>query len=123
MRIKPEQLASQLAKDLKPLYCVYGDEPLLVLEAADQIRRAVRAQGYTEREIYQVEGRFNWQTLLNAGDNLSLFSDRRLVDIRIPSGKPGIDGGKALQSYCAALPADTITLITLPKLDRQATAA
>ncbi|MDR3392608.1 MAG: DNA polymerase III subunit delta [Sulfuriferula sp.] len=123
MRIKPEQLASHLAKGLKPLYCIYGDEPLLVLEAADQIRHAARAQGYTEREIYQVEGRFNWQTLLNAGDNLSLFSDRRLVDIRIPSGKPGADGGKALQSYSANLPADTVTLITLPKLDRQTTSA
>lgn len=123
MRIKPEQLAAHLAKDLKPLYCVYGDEPLLVLEAADQIRQAARAQGYSEREIYQVEGRFNWQTLLDSGNNLSLFSSRRLVDMRIPSGKPGVDGGKALQSYCAALPADSVTLITLPKLDRQATAA
>lgn len=123
MRIKPDQLTSHLAKGLKPLYCVYGDEPLLVLETADQIRQAGRSQGYGEREIYQVEGRFNWQTLLSAGDTLSLFSDRRLVDIRIPSGKPGLDGGKALQSYCASLPADTLTLITLPKLDRQATAA
>ena len=123
MRVKPEQLAAHLAKDLKPLYCVYGDEPLLVLEAADQIRQAARAQGYSEREIYQVEGRFNWQTLLDSGNNLSLFSSRRLVDMRIPSGKPGVDGGKALQGYCAALPADSVTLITLPKLDRQATAA
>jgi DNA polymerase III subunit delta len=123
MRIKPEQLASHLAKGLKPLYCIYGDEPLLILEAADQIRHTARAQGYTEREIYQVEGRFNWQTLLNAGDNLSLFSDRRFVDIRIPSGKPGADGGKALQNYSANLPADTVTLITLPKLDRQTTSA
>lgn len=123
MRIKPEQLASHLAKDLKPLYCVYGDEPLLVLEAADQIRQAARAQGYNEREIYQIEGRFNWQTLLDSGNNLSLFSSRRLLDMRIPSGKPGVDGSKALQNYCADLPADSVTLITLPKLDRQATAA
>lgn len=123
MRIKPEQLASHLAKDLKPLYCVYGDEPLLVLEAADQIRQAARTQGYSEREIYQIEGRFNWQTLLDSGNNLSLFSSRRLLDMRIPSGKPGVDGSKALQNYCADLPADSVTLITLPKLDRQATAA
>lgn len=123
MRIKPEQLASHLGKDLKPLYCVYGEEPLLVQEAVDQIRQAARLRGYTEREIHQIEARYNWQTLLNAGDNLSLFGDRRLVDIRIPSGKPGLDGGKALQAYCAALPADTLTLITLPKLDRQTMAA
>lgn len=123
MRIKPEQLAAHLSKPLQPLYCVYGDEPLLVLEAVDRIRLAARAQAYTEREIHQVEGRFNWSSLLNIGSNLSLFGDRRLIELRIPSGKPGTEGSKALQSYCAALPADTITLVTLPKLDRTSTAA
>ena len=123
MRLKPEQLAAHLAKDLRPLYCIYGDEPLLILEAADQIRHAARLQGYTERETHQVEGRYNWQNLLNSGDNLSLFGDRRFIDIRIPSGKPGIEGSKALVSYCSALPGDSVNLITLPKLDRQATNA
>ena len=123
MRVKPEQLAAQLAKPLRPLYCVHGDEPLLVLEAADQIRLAARTQGYTEREIHLVEGRFDWSGLVNIGSNLSLFADRRLIDIRIPSGKPGTDGSKALQNYCAALPLDTVTLITLPKLDRSSSSA
>ena len=123
MRLKPEQLAAHLAKPLRPLYCVHGDEPLLVLEAVDQIRLAARQQGYTEREIHHVEGRFDWSGLVNIGSNLSLFADRRLIDIRIPSGKPGTDGSKALQNYCAALPLDTVTLITLPKLDRSSSSA
>ncbi|MHB1677311.1 MAG: DNA polymerase III subunit delta [Sulfuriferula sp.] len=123
MRIKPEQLATHLAKNLRPLYCVYGDEPLLVLESADQIRSAARAQGYLEREIHQIEGRFNWQNLLATGNNLSLFGDCRFIELRIPSGKPGNEGSKALQNYCAALPADSVTLITLPKLDRATVAA
>jgi DNA polymerase-3 subunit delta len=123
MRVKPEQLAAHLSKAIQPLYCLYGDEPLLILEAADQIRLAARQQGYTERETHQVEGRYNWQNLLNSGDNMSLFGDRRFIDIRIPSGKPGIEGGKALTTYTAALPSDSVTLITLPKLDKQTTNA
>ena len=123
MRLKPEQLVPHLAKALHPLYCVYGDEPLLVLESADLIRTAAREQGYREREIHQAEGRFNWQNLLHIGNNLSLFGERRFLELRIPSGKPGNDGSKVLQAYCAALPADSVTLITLPKLDRTASAA
>lgn len=123
MRIKPEQLVPHLAKDLQPLYCIYGDEPLLILESADRIRKAARDRGYQEREIHQAEGRFNWQNLLQIGNNLSLFGDRRFIELRIPSGKPGNDGSKVLQAYCTALPADSVTLITLPKLDRTAVAA
>ena len=123
MRVKAEQLAQHLARALQPLYTVYGDEPLLALEAADMVRASARSAGYSEREVHTVEARFNWNDLLTAGDNLSLFGSLRLSDIRIPSGKPGLEGGKALQAYCARLPADTITLITLPKLDRQSTNA
>ncbi|MHB8849317.1 MAG: DNA polymerase III subunit delta [Burkholderiales bacterium] len=123
MRIKPEQLARHLAKDLQPLYCIYGDEPLLILESADLIRQAARERGYQEREIHQAEGRFNWQNLLQIGNNLSLFGDRRFIELRIPSGKPGNDGSKVLQAYCTALPANSVTLITLPKLDRTTVAA
>lgn len=123
MRIKPEQLAAHLSRGIQPLYTVYGDEPLLALEAADLIRAAARQSGYSEREVYSVEARFHWNELLTAGDNFSLFGNRRLADLRIPSGKPGLEGGKALQAYCARLPPDTVTLISLPKLDRQATAS
>lgn len=118
MRIKPEQLAAHLKQEVAPLYLVFGDEPLLALEAADAIRAAARAQGYGEREVFTVESGFNWQTLLASGSNLSLFAERRIAELRIPTGKPGTEGGKAIEQYCASLPPDTLTLVTCPKLDK-----
>ncbi len=100
---------------------VYGDEPLTAIEAADSLRAAARAAGYTERSVYTVQGRYNWNAIFAGGDNLSLFAERRLIEIHIPSGKPGIDGAKALDTYANTLPADTLTLITLPGLDWKAT--
>lgn len=120
MNLKPEQLPQHLQGKLAPLYVVHGDEPLLVLEAADRIRVAARKSGYAEREIFTVETGFSWANLLFAGNSMSLFGSQRLLDIRIPSGKPGIEGGKAIQQFCKDLPPDTVTLITLPKLERQA---
>jgi len=118
MRVKPEQLAAHLQRDLSPLYTVFGDEPLLALEAVDAIRAAARSRGYSERELFTVEAHFNWQNLLASGNNLSLFAEQRILEIRIPSGKPGIEGGKALEQRCAKLPPDTIMLVSLPKLDK-----
>jgi len=123
MQIKPDQLAAHLAKGLRPLYTVWGDEPLLAQEAGDAIRGAARAAGYGERQVHTVAGaHFDWSGLLGAAMALSLFSDRQLIEIRIPSGKPGKDGSDALQRYCEALgqPAgdDVVTLVQLPKLDR-----
>ena len=99
---------------------VVGDEPLAAQEAADAIRAAARAAGHSERNVYTVQGRYNWQGIFAGGDNLSLFAERRLTEIRIPSGKPGVDGAKALEAYAAKLPADTLTLISLPGLDWKA---
>lgn len=123
MRIKLEQLPQQLQKQITPLYTLSGNEPLLILEAADSIRTHARQQGYTERELFTVDQHFDWAELLNAGHNLSLFGERRILDIRIPTGKPGREGGKALEAYCAALPPDTVTLITLPRIDKQGQAS
>ena len=109
------------AKGLSRLYVVYGDEPLTAIEAADSLRVAARAAGYTERSVYAVQGRYNWDAIFAGGDNLSLFAERRLLEIHIPSGKPGVEGAKALDTYVNALPADTLTLITLPGLDWKAT--
>ena len=117
MQLKGEQLAGHLERELRPLYVLYGDEPLLVLEAADAIRAKARQQGYTEREVLTVLPGFDWGQLLAAGGNLSLFGDRKLIDLRIPNGKPGRDGGAALQAWCGNLSADTLLLITLPELD------
>jgi DNA polymerase-3 subunit delta len=121
LNIPAERLPDQLARGLSPLYVVYGDEPLAALEAADAIRVAARAAGYTERSVYTVQGRYNWDAITTGSDNFSLFAERRLVEIRIPSGKPGVDGGKALEVYASHLPVDTLTLVTLPGLEWKAT--
>lgn len=123
MRIKLEQLTQHLHKQTAPLYTLFGNEPLLIMEAADLIRAHARQQGYTERALFTVDQHFDWADLLNAGNNLSLFGDRKIMDIRIPSGKPGKEGGKAIETYCGALPPDTLTLITLPRIDKQGQAA
>ena len=120
MNIPAERLSDQLARGLAALYVVVGDEPLAAQEAGDAIRAAARAAGHSERNVYTVQGRYNWQTIFASGENLSLFAERRLTDIRIPSGKPGVDGAKALETYAAKLPADTLTLISLPGLDWKA---
>lgn len=114
-----DPLARQLEKGLDPLYTLHGDEPLLVLEAADAIRAAARQQGYTERETFVVSQGFRWAELAMAAGNLSLFGDRKLIDLRIPSGKPGRDGGEALQRFVSQPAEGTVTLITLPLIDWQ----
>ena len=119
MRIKHEQLSQHLKRGLKPLYVLTGDEPLLIAEAADAIRNAASQAGYTDRDVMVAETGFDWRRLKANAANLSLFGTKRIVEIRIPSGKPGTQGGQALQDYCAALPPDTLTLVFLPKLDRQ----
>jgi len=120
MRLRPEQLAAHLDQPLRPLYLLYGDEPLLTFEAGDSLRAAARRQGYTERIVLVVTPSFRWDELFSAAGNLSLFGARTLVDLRIPTGKPGRDGADALQRYARALPAETVTLITLPALDWKA---
>lgn len=117
MLLRGEQLAAHLEKGLQPLYVLYGDDPLLVIEAGDAIRAAARRQGYGEREVLTALPGFDWGNLLAAGGNLSLFGDRKLVDLRIPGGKPGRDGGAALQAWCQHLSLDTLLLVTLPELD------
>ena len=105
---------------LAPAYLVSGDEDLLVGEAADAIRAAARAAGYSEREVFTVSGaHFDWSGVLGAAQSMGLFGDQKLIEIRIPSGKPGKDGSAALQQYCDLLPEGVLTLVHLPRLDRQ----
>ncbi len=116
----PEALKEQLSRgSLAPLYLVFGEEALLALEAADSIRAAARAAGYLEREVLTVEGAgFDWSQLRDAMSSVSLFASLKLLEIRIPGGKPGTEGGEALQQLAANPPQDTVTLIQLPKLDK-----
>jgi DNA polymerase-3 subunit delta len=120
LNIPAERLPDQLARGLAALYVVVGDEPLAAQEASDLIRAAARSAGHGERTVYTVQGRYNWQNIAAGGDNLSLFAERRLTEIRIPSGKPGVDGAKALEAYASKLPPDTLTLISLPGMDWKA---
>jgi DNA polymerase III subunit delta len=120
MQVTANQLASQLQRGLRSLYTVYGDEPLLVQEAGDAIRTVAREQGYTERTVHTVAGaHFDWGEVLASGGSLSLFADKQIVEIRIPSGKPGKDGSQALQQIAQAAQDNdsTLTLVVLPRLD------
>jgi DNA polymerase-3 subunit delta len=117
MQLRHDALDTHLGKTLAPLYVIASDEHLLALEAADKIRRAARANGYTEREVLVVERSFKWGELLAANQSQSLFGDKKLIELRIPTGKPGKDGGAALQDYAANLSPDNLTIISLPKLD------
>ncbi|MFL6632232.1 MAG: DNA polymerase III subunit delta [Massilia sp.] len=119
MQLRPEALDGHLAKGLAPLYVITSDEHLLALEAADKIRRTARAQGYSERDVLTVERNFKWGELLAANQAMSLFGDKKLIELRIPGGKPGKDGSTALQNYAKDLNPDNLTLVTLPKLDWQ----
>jgi len=123
MQIYADRLAEHLQRELRPVYTVWGDEPLLAQEAADAVRAAARAAGCSERQVHTVAGaHFDWSGLLGASQALSLFADRQLVEIRIPSGKPGKDGSEALQRYCEIAieggGRDVVTLVQLPRLDR-----
>lgn len=120
MRINTEQLHPHLARGIQPLYTVFGDEALLALEASDRIRAAVCAQGYTEREVLTADSGFKWNELTQAGSSQSLFGSLKLLELRVPNGKPGTEGSAALQSYCKRLPPDTVTLVQLPGLDWRA---
>ncbi len=120
MLVRAEDLADHLQRGVAPLYVIHGDEPLLAIEAGDAIRAAARKAGATEREVFVVETGFRWDAFLGANANMGLFGERKLVDLRIPSGKPGAEGGGALELYAANPSPDNVTVITLPRLDRAA---
>jgi len=121
--LSTEQLPRELERGIAPLYTVYGVEPLLALEAADRIRAKARESGYAEREVLTVESGFNWADLRFAGRSLSLFATRRLLELRIPNGKPGVEGAAAIEAHVRDLPPDTVTLVQLPDMDWRAVKA
>lgn len=117
MKLSPAQLTKHLQGPLAPVYVVSGDEHLLCQEACDAIRAATRAQGFSERQVLNAESGFDWSLLIEAGASLSLFAEKRLLELRIPSGKPGDKGAAALMEYLARPAEDTVLLVSLPKLD------
>lgn len=121
MQVAANHLQNHLQRGLKSLYTLHGDEPLLQQEALDAIRAVARTQGYTERTSHTVAGaHFDWSEVLAAGGSLSLFADKQIVEIRIPSGKPGKDGSVALQQLAEAAQGNdsTLTIVMLPRLDK-----
>jgi len=120
MRLKAEQIEAHLRRGLAPVYLVSGDEPLLVQEACDAIRARARKDDYSERDVLHVEAGFDWNALTAASNTLSLFAERRLIELRLPKAKPGDAGGKALVAYAERPPEDTVLLVIAGKLDAQA---
>ncbi|HSC84311.1 MAG TPA: DNA polymerase III subunit delta [Pseudomonas sp.] len=117
MKLNPAQLGKHLQGKLAPVYVISGDEALLCQEAADAIRAATRDQGFSEREVFHAEANFDWGLLYEAGASLSLFAEKRVIELRIANGKPGDKGTAAILEYLERPPEDTLLLISLPKLD------
>jgi DNA polymerase-3 subunit delta len=118
MNVRIDQLKTTLASGLHPVYFVSGDEPLQAMEAADLIRVSCRDQGYVEREVFEVDAKFDWQFFSEAAASMSLFSSRRVLDVRLPSASPGKQGSQAIQQYLENPPEDTVLLITSGKIDK-----
>ena len=120
MKLKAEQISAHLQKGLLPIYLVSGDEPLQVAEVCDAIRARARDKGCSERLVFNVEAGFDWDALLQARDSLSLFAEQRVVELRLPTGKPGEAGAKALIAYAARPPAGDVLLVMSGKIDKDA---
>lgn len=117
--IRTEQLEAHLARQLAPNYVIHGDEPLLSIEAADKIRVAARKGGFTLRSVLIAERGFKWGELYAAGASMSLFGDKNLIELRIPTGKPGTEGGEAITRFCANLSPDSLLIASLPRLSKR----
>jgi len=120
MRLRFESLESHLQQPLLPIYWISGDEPFQVDEACRRLRETAVKQGYSEREVQHVERGFDWAQLRQSADSLSLFAERKLIELRLPSGKPGTEGSKVLQDFAAKPPPDTLLLVISGKLDSSA---
>ena len=118
MQLRSNELEAHLAKSLLPAYVIHGDEPLLAMEAADAVRAAARRAGYTEREVLEPGRSYDWSEFSHAMGSLSLFAAKKIVELRLPSGKPGTQGGAAISAYCERPNPDELLLVTLPRLDR-----
>jgi DNA polymerase-3 subunit delta len=123
LKLTPDSLTSHLEQQLLPAYLVSGDEPLLTGEAADAIRARARATGFTEREVHFLERGSDWDDVRASASNMSLFGSRRLLELRLPTGRPGVAGNNALLALLERSDPDTLILILAPRLDRDAQGA
>lgn len=121
MKLYPEKLPEQLSRGaLAPVYLIAGDEPFQVGEAADAVRAAARAQGFDNREVFFAERGFDWNTLAAASASMSLFAEKRLLEVRLPTGKPGDAGAKALMEFAERPPEDTVLMVLSARVDKRA---
>jgi DNA polymerase-3 subunit delta len=118
VQLRAEQLAGHLAKTLAAAYAIHGDEPLLALEAADAVRAAARKRGFAERQVFEPGRGFDWSEFAHATQSLSLFAEKKVLELRLPTGKPGAQGGEAIAAYCERPADDLLLLISVPRLDR-----
>src|ERR671923_58437 len=118
MQLRSGELDAQLKKSLLPAYVIHGDEPLIAMEAADAVRAAARRSGYTERDVLEPGRGFDWSEFTHAMGSMSLFAEKKIVELRLPSGKPGNAGGEAIAAYCERPNPDQLLLVSLPRLDR-----
>jgi DNA polymerase III subunit delta len=123
MQLRAEQLEAHLSRNLSSIYVVHGDEPLLALEAADAVRAAARKRGFTDRAVFEPGRHFDWSELRHALGSLSLFGGKKIVELRLATGRPGAQGGAALAGYCERPSAEVLLLVSTPRLDRQAQAS
>ncbi len=124
MEVRSDALASVLARaqragSLPPVFVVASDEPLLALEAHDAIRSAARGLGYSERDVLNADARFDWSKLAAAAQGLSLFADKKIVEVRLPGGKPGVAGARALETHALTATDGVMTIVSLPRLERR----
>ena len=119
-KIRADQLPNALKKNLFPVYLVTGDEPLQVQESCDAIRQSAKSQGFTERELFQTDSGFQWDQLHHASSSLSLFAEKKMIEIRVHNGKIDEKANKAIEEFCSNISEDILLLLVLPKIDKRA---
>ena len=119
MKVYANKLAAQLKQGLSPIYIISGDEPLLVQETCDLIRAQLKKAGFSQRDLFHAEANFDWEQVLFSANSMSLFAEQKILEVRLPNGKPGDKGGSALTQFAENLPEDTCMLLVLPKMDKR----
>ncbi len=119
MKVYPNKLVAQLKQGASPIYIVSGDEPLLVQESCDLIRSQLKKAGFSQRDLFHAEANFDWEEVLFSANSMSLFAEQKILEIRLPNGKPGDKGGAALTQFAENIPEDTCMLLVLPKMDKR----
>jgi DNA polymerase-3 subunit delta len=117
VKVYPNKLADQLSRSVSPIYIISGDEPLLIQEVCDSIRSSLRKQGFGERQVYHIDASFDWEQILFSANSMSLFADKKILELRMPGGKPGVTGAKVLTSYAESLTDENVLLIITDRLD------